>query len=148
MRTVSPKHSRGDVAVQCRIPVLTVGLSDEDQASICRSLTGQKLEILNTLDCRDARARLEDGSRPVVITEVNLPDGTWRDIVALSRQLSSPPAVIVASRLADERTWAEVLNLGGFDLIPTPLDCQETARIVLAARRQWNREGSRLTQDD
>lgn len=148
MRTAGPKRSRGHAAVQCPIPILMVGLSDKDRAGVCRSLTGEKLEVLSALDCRTARARLADGPRPVVITEVNLPDGTWKDIVALSRQLSSPPAVIVASRLADERTWAEVLNLGGFDLIPTPLDCQETARIVLAAQRQWNREASRPTMND
>jgi len=44
-------------------------------------------------------------------------------------------AVIVASRLADERLWAEVLNLGGYDLLAKPFDRDELVRVIAMAAR-------------
>jgi len=52
-----------------------------------------------------------------------------------------PPPLIVTSRLADERLWAEVLNLGAFDVIAKPFDRMETMRVISAAWRAW---GGRL----
>lgn len=68
----------------------------------------------------------------VVLSEADLPDGNWKDVleyVALSAsehyQLV-PPQVIVISRLADERLWTEVLDRGAFNLLTKPFDpkCQ------------------------
>ena len=38
--------------------------------------------------------------------------------------------MIVTSRLADDRLWAEVLNLGGYDVLAKPFDASEVARVV------------------
>jgi hypothetical protein len=38
--------------------------------------------------------------------------------------------MIVTSRLADERLWAEVLNLGGYHLLAKPFDASEVVRVV------------------
>jgi len=48
---------------------------------------------------------------------------------------SSPrePLLIVSSRNADERLWAEVLNLGGFDVIATPFDSFEVSFVAATA---------------
>jgi hypothetical protein len=51
--------------------------------------------------------------------------------------LSAPPKLIVSSRLADHRLWAEVLNLGGFDLLMTPFENEEVLRVTRAARNNW-----------
>ena len=50
--------------------------------------------------------------------------------------MDTPPALIVTSRLADERLWAEVLNLGAFDLLSKPFDFDEATRIIPVAIRQ------------
>ena len=47
--------------------------------------------------------------------------------------LLHPPALIVTSRLADERRWAEALNLGAWDVLAKPLDRREVLRSVRAA---------------
>jgi hypothetical protein len=42
----------------------------------------------------------------------------------------------VSSRVADDRLWAEVLNLGGYDLLTNPFAPAEVSRVVdLAANR-------------
>ena len=44
--------------------------------------------------------------------------------------LPNPPLLIVTSRLADERLWAEVLNLGAWDVLAKPFDDGEVLRTV------------------
>jgi DNA-binding NtrC family response regulator len=77
----------------------------------------------------------------VVLCDQDLPDGSWRDIVGIAETLYSPPPVIVSSRAADERLWAEVLNLGGFDLLAAPLDPVEVRRAVEIAWEHSTRQG-------
>jgi hypothetical protein len=43
-----------------------------------------------------------------------------RDVLSRLAPTLEPPRVIVVSHHADERLWAEVLSLGGFDLLATP----------------------------
>jgi DNA-binding NtrC family response regulator len=52
--------------------------------------------------------------------------------------------LIVTDRLADERLWAEVLNLGGYDLLLKPFDPEELLRVVSSAWASWkfSRDGS------
>jgi DNA-binding response OmpR family regulator len=51
-----------------------------------------------------------------------------------------PPYLIITSRLADDYMWAEVLNLGAYDLLVKPFDPMEVYRVVGFAC-QRNREG-------
>jgi DNA-binding response OmpR family regulator len=40
---------------------------------------------------------------------------------------------VVVSRNADERLWAEVLNLGGYDLLLKPYNANEVRRTIRGA---------------
>jgi DNA-binding NtrC family response regulator len=92
---------------------------------------------------------MEQAVLPVLICEVDLPDGTWRGLLHRAEQFPRPPRVVVASRLADERLWAEVLNLGGFDVLSTPFEASEVRHVVAHAWASWQSQwrsgsGSRL----
>jgi Protein of unknown function (DUF2934) len=54
--------------------------------------------------------------------------------------MENPPPLIVADCLADERLWAEVLNLGGYDLLAKPFDANGVLQVVSAACRRWEDE--------
>jgi DNA-binding NtrC family response regulator len=69
----------------------------------------------------------------VVLTDCCLPDGTWRDVLALANSVCPEAQVVVTSRLADEHLWAEVLNHGAFDLLAQPLDDSEVLRVGTSA---------------
>jgi DNA-binding NtrC family response regulator len=43
----------------------------------------------------------------------------------------------VTSRAADERLWAEALNLGAYDVLAKPFDPTEVCRIVSLAWMHW-----------
>jgi DNA-binding response OmpR family regulator len=87
-----------------------------------------------------AAEMLANSSVPLVIVERDLPLGTWQDALAFLRQTEAQPLVIVVSRTADERFWAEVLNLGGHNVLATPFRpgevewVLETARLTLSQR--------------
>jgi hypothetical protein len=72
----------------------------------------------------------------VVICERDLPDGSWKDVLAITMSLHNPPPVTVTSRLANDYVWAEVLNWGGYDLLAKPLDQCELNRSIQPA---WER---------
>jgi DNA-binding response OmpR family regulator len=46
-----------------------------------------------------------------------------------------PPRFVVATWLADDRLWAEVLDLGGFDVLQKPFEARELFRVVGLAWR-------------
>jgi DNA-binding response OmpR family regulator len=76
----------------------------------------------------------------VVVCERDLPDGDWKDVLEVTASLPNPPSVIVTSRLADEYLWAEVLNLGGYDVLAKPLDQQEVSRSLNLAWGRWTNQ--------
>jgi hypothetical protein len=48
--------------------------------------------------------------------------------------------VVVTSRLADKRLWAEALNLGCYDVLPQPFDSGELFRVLSQTWRNWHEE--------
>lgn len=91
-------------------------------------------------ELRDFREETQKSCPRVVVCEQQLPDGTWKDVLEISGAMHHPAPVVVTSRLADERLWAEVLNLGGYDLLAKPLDRREVFRTMNLAWQHWKNE--------
>jgi DNA-binding response OmpR family regulator len=73
----------------------------------------------------------------VVICESDLSPGTWIDMLEELRLLRDAPPLIVTSRLADEKLWAEALNLGAYDVLAKPFERRELVRSVNLAWLHW-----------
>jgi DNA-binding NtrC family response regulator len=72
----------------------------------------------------------------VVLCDIRFPGGhTWRDLLHEMSKMEDPPPLIVADRLADDRRWVEVLNLGAHNLLAKPFNSEEVLRAVTAACR-------------
>jgi len=82
----------------------------------------------------------------LVVCESDLIPGSWKDVLEETVILPDPPPLIVTSRLADERLWAEALNLGAFDVLAKPFERTETTRVLEAALRTWSRTRKRPAQ--
>jgi DNA-binding response OmpR family regulator len=74
-----------------------------------------------------------------------MPDGNWKDVLAAASSLPIPPPVIVTARFANERLWAEVLSLNGFDVLTKPFDADEVMRAISLARRFPKAEQPRIS---
>ena len=79
---------------------------------------------------------------PVVFCECPLPDGNWKDVLGQLAPMPDRPRLIVFSRHADERLWAEVLDFGAFDLLATPFREGELVFTVGSAWLDWKASGS------
>jgi two-component system response regulator HydG len=80
-----------------------------------------------------ASAMLREKPAAVVITERDLSGGNWKDVLESMRALPAPPLLIVISPSADDRLWAEALNLGAYDVLAKPLDDNEIVRVLSLA---------------
>ncbi|MGA2592587.1 MAG: response regulator [Bryobacteraceae bacterium] len=69
----------------------------------------------------------------VVLCERELLPGSWLDMLEQIAALPDPPLLIVTSRLADERLWAEALNRGAYDVLAKPFDRTEVVRVISLA---------------
>lgn len=118
-------------------PVLLVSPDQNDHLVLPEILNHPHWEWRQSRSCRQALERFSDKSITVLICERDQRDGCWRDLLNASAELLDPPNVIVCSRLADDHLWAEVLNLGGYDVLMKPLDREEVARVVFSAWRSW-----------
>jgi DNA-binding response OmpR family regulator len=103
------------------------------QPDDARDLSGMLEPLRFRVDCagsvEQARRRLLDTEYDVVLTEAQLPDGKWLDVLHLVRDSSHEPAVIVTGRNMDARFHAEALNLGAHALLPQPFSSTEVQHI-------------------
>src|SRR6184192_2045185 len=80
----------------------------------------------------------------IILIDSDLPGG-WKIFLQDVQARAHPPALIVVARVGDKRLWAEVLNLGGYDVLAKPLDPAEVDYVISAACRQMG--GGPITPD-
>ena len=105
----------------------------EDRTALERIIGPCMWELQWTCTCREAIDAFRRTSPPIVICDRDLPDGDWRQLWDILARDPSPPMFIVTSRLADDALWAEVLNVGGYDLLLKPFRAEEVIRMVHVA---------------
>jgi response regulator RpfG family c-di-GMP phosphodiesterase len=119
------------------VTVLAVSSSNETLASLRAIFSHSRWRLFQARSCAEAILFLEAHPIPVVISEQNLSDATWRDLLAYVVSLPNPSHLIVASRCADERLWAEALNLGAHDVLAMPFRAAEVSHSVSLEWRRW-----------
>jgi len=127
------------------IPVLSISPTPEDHCAlqdILRRLQGtiypsRTFTVNSYATLAAALADLREHQFEIVVCERELRPGSWKDVLDQAVILPDPPSVIVTSRFADERLWAEALNLGAFDVLAKPFDRTEATRVLDSAWRAW-----------
>ena len=119
------------------VTVLSVSPLAEDHFSLQAIFNRSKWE-LHRADClASAQAIMSRREIGVVICERDLSPGTWVDMLEEGELLPNAPSLIVASRVADDRLWAEALNLGAYDVLAKPFERMELVRSVSLAWLHW-----------
>jgi DNA-binding NtrC family response regulator len=126
-------YSKPDIVVT----LLFVSPRTDDRNSLRNILAHSNWKLHEVCGCKEALDLLEEHHLPVVICDRELPDGDWKSLLEQVAELPSAPVLIVCSRHADDKLWAEVLNLGGYDLLPTPFEASEVFRVAFLAWQSW-----------
>jgi len=122
--------------------ILSVSASADDHRALRHILRDAPCHISVASTLSNAIGRLSRGKAPsIVVCESQLPDGTWKDMFHQIAQCTEPSILIVTSRLADEHLWAEVLNLGAYDVLSKPFSEREVRHVLGSA---WERRESAM----
>ena len=112
---------------------LLASAAGEDRESLAGIFSQQGWTLYSTETLDAAVTFLRENPVPVLITERDLPAGNWKDLFTAAQRLPNAPLFIVASRLADDQLWAEVLNLGGHDVLSKPFQTDEVLWVLDSA---------------
>jgi DNA-binding response OmpR family regulator len=115
--------------------ILSVSKDDADSATLHRIFPDPCWITRTTLP--SAFSLLREIPVSIVLCDCDLMPGTWREMLEHVSAFPDPPLIIVTSRLADERLWAEALNLGAYDVLVKPFDRTEVVRILTLACQHW-----------
>ena len=120
-----------------KLEVLTINNDKKDCAAL-RSIMGHTNWIFHCVpDISRAIQFLEKNLVPVIVCSKQLPDGTWKDVLAAVRRFPNPPDVLVYTAQPDDRLWMDVLSSGGYDLLQVPFNRDEVLRLISLASRKW-----------
>ena len=116
--------------------VLSVSPNDEDFAALERIFSADWTVAVSATPA-SAFSVLQELPVPILFCDCDPTPGTWHEMLDHISLLPDPPLLVLTSRLADERLWAEGLNLGVWDVLAKPLQVEDATRVVDSAWRHW-----------
>jgi len=114
--------------------LLAVSPHKEDLAFLTQTFRETHWRLCEAHTYREALTILCHDRMPAVICRSCLPDGTWKDVLSQTAVLPDPPRLLVACKEPRDQLWAEVINLGGYDVLTVPFDRNE---LIWAVGRAW-----------
>lgn len=120
-----------------KVSILVVSPDPEDQTALRRILHHSNWSISHCASAADAIHHVPSSVPAVILCERDLPDGNWKTVLSACENSPDSPLLLVTSKTADENLWAEVLNLGGYDVLMKPFELGEVTRVIGMAWRQW-----------
>jgi DNA-binding NtrC family response regulator len=93
--------------------------------------------VVACADVREALRAIRWHAPEIVVCEARC-NGNWQELLEGARAAQS--LLLIVSRHADERLWADVLTLGGFDVLALPFDRNELRRVLSSALRHSRRD--------
>lgn len=112
------------------IAILMPGLEHSVDCATLERFLGANYDTIRIACLGQTEKVVGGGKVDLVICEACLSGGGWKDVLEIIRNHQSNPKLIVCSRLAGDRLWSEVLNLGGYDVLAKPFDKEEVRRVV------------------
>jgi DNA-binding NtrC family response regulator len=133
--------SAGGLTLEGAVSLLAVGSTEEDFSYLRSICAGAGWTLYEARGPEQARAQMVENGIAVVLCQYDLADGHWTELLDAASAPLSPPYLIVWARHADERLWAEVLNLGGYGVLAVPFQAPEVVETVNAAITKWRARG-------
>jgi DNA-binding response OmpR family regulator len=126
--------------------LLAVSSSAADVLLLQSILSYHRWQFETVPTCQDAVSTVRRLRPRVVLCEETLSDGNWRNLLQALDIEGRGTRLIVASRRADDALWAEVLNLGGWDVLMEPFDLDEVQRVIESCHPEQTPAGDRTAR--
>ena len=114
--------------------VLAVVSEPSDFATLSANLEPVGITVHRADGLLDAILRQTDSPASVILCDADCLD--WKEAVNLFQRLKTPGAVVLLTRLADERFWVETLEAGAFDLLEKPYRPEDLRWVVSTALKR------------
>jgi len=99
--------------------------------------------------CAEARTLLKEaGPMDLVLTDVMLSDGGWKDIIRLVNKAAKGTPVIVMSRVVSMRLYLDTQDAGAADFIVPPMAPRDLAYTLNTAIEKSSPKPPRLVRSD
>ncbi|HTS30884.1 MAG TPA: hypothetical protein VMH81_33660 [Bryobacteraceae bacterium] len=118
-----------------RSRILFISGNRDDARHLSQMLENLPLVLDHVGSIHQACTMLQQNHYAVILTETAVQDGSWKDVLQMARDCPRELQVLVTDLHGDARLWAEVLNLGAYDLVAQPFYQPEVCRILLNACR-------------
>ncbi|MCP5115166.1 MAG: hypothetical protein GY953_30405 [bacterium] len=123
--------------------MLLISTVEQDHVLFRQAFGKSNWKLFRCYKLDEGLRHLEEYEIPVVISERNLDAATWHQVLRATANLPYSPKLIVTSKNSGDDLWAEVLNLGGYDLLAKPLAEQEVFHVISHAWLAWKYERER-----
>jgi FixJ family two-component response regulator len=108
------------------LTVLAVTTSISDRAELQRISDGAGWKIAFARDIAEAAGR----PAPIVLCDRDLCGPDWRQAIQQLAAGQQTRKVILASYVADDYLWDEVIHCGGYDVLPKPFRENEVIHTI------------------
>jgi CheY-like chemotaxis protein len=110
-------------------------LLEQESLVSCAGDNLWRLDIVFTLD--EALLRAARDKPSVILLDRDLPDADWRAAVHTFGELRPTPSILLASPVADQYLWHEIVANGGYEVVTKPFQAKELKRVIASAHAFW-----------
>jgi len=129
------------------VAILSISADEDDHLALQRLIGHSRWMVDKARNLSEARALLSQKSEiSVIVCDCDALPGAWIAILNDLLDMPAPPSLILTSRLADDRLWAEALNVGAWDVLAKPLDRSEALRRLRYACDHWQHHATVATE--
>lgn len=88
------------------------------------------VDTFSVRSCAGARRLLEQTHPHLILTDTQLPDGTWIDLVNIVEGAAIPTCVILVGSSKDREMFQASIHDGAFGFLSPPFDDEAVSRLV------------------
>jgi two-component system response regulator PilR (NtrC family) len=132
--------------MKARARILVVDDERSMQEFLQIFLQGEGYEVATAGDVSSARAQLEHDDFDLVISDIQMPDGSGLDLLRSARQVVPDAMVIMITAYASTETAIEAMKEGAYDYLTKPFQVDEIRLVIEKAleKKSLSRENRRL----
>jgi len=120
-----------------RASIVALLLNHEDRQALTSIADQESLQVHfaeSRVEAWDAMTRLDS---PVILYDRDWPGAEWRSTVQTFASSPQRSCVILASCVADDYLWQELIRYGGYDLLAKPFQTGDLRRALTLALSYW-----------